>query len=66
VPTVAVFGPTSSDVHVFGARDRAISLGLSCSPCSVHGSRRCPLGHHRCLRDLDPDRVAAACAEVLA
>jgi heptosyltransferase-2 len=65
VPTVAVFGPTSPSAHAFGPRERVVSLGLPCSPCSVHGSRKCPLGHHRCLRDLDPDRVAAACREVL-
>ena len=66
VPTVAVFGPTTPSVHHFGPRERAVSLGLDCSPCSAHGSRRCPLGHHRCLRDLDEDRVAAACQAVLA
>lgn len=66
IPTVAVFGPTPSDVHLFGARERPVTLGLSCSPCSVHGSMRCPLGHHRCLADLDPERVAVACREVLA
>ena len=65
VPTVTVFGPTPRTVHLFGPRDRAVSLDLPCSPCSVHGSRRCPLGHHRCLRDLDAERVAAACQEVL-
>jgi len=65
VPTVALFGPTPSDVHLFGARERAVSLGLDCSPCSAHGSRRCPLGHHRCLRELDAERVALACQEVL-
>ncbi len=65
VPTVAIFGPTSPLVHLFGPRQKAVSLGLSCSPCSVHGSRKCPLGHHRCLRDLDADRVAEACQDVL-
>jgi heptosyltransferase-2 len=65
VPTVTVFGPTSPLAHRFGPQQRAVSLGLSCSPCSAHGSRRCPLGHHRCLRDLDAERVAAACQEVL-
>jgi heptosyltransferase-2 len=65
IPTVAVFGPTSPDVHLFGARERPVTLGLSCSPCSVHGSMRCPLGHHRCLADLDANRVALACEEVL-
>lgn len=66
VPTVALFGPTTPLVHSFGPRERAVSLGLDCSPCSAHGSHRCPLGHHRCLRDLDVERVAAACRAVLA
>ncbi len=65
IPTVAVFGPTSPSVHVFTPRQRVVTLGLACSPCSAHGSHRCPLGHHRCLRDLDAERVAAACQEVL-
>jgi heptosyltransferase II len=66
IPTVAVFGPTPSDVHLFGPRERAVSLALSCSPCTVHGSQRCPLGHHRCLEDLDAAQVASVCREVLA
>jgi heptosyltransferase-2 len=66
IPTVAVFGPTPSDVHLFGARERAVSLQLPCAPCTVHGSQRCPLGHHGCLRDLDAGPVLASCREVLA
>jgi heptosyltransferase-2 len=66
IPTVALFGPTTPLVHDFGPREQAVSLNLSCSPCSVHGSRRCPLGHHRCLRDLEPGLVADACLQVLA
>ena len=65
IPTVAVFGPTTPLVHLFGPRERAVSLDLDCSPCSTHGSRKCPLGHHRCLRDLDAERVVAACQAVL-
>lgn len=65
VPTVALFGPTSPKAHRFGPAERAITLGLVCSPCSAHGGRRCPLGHHRCLRDLEAERVAAACAELV-
>jgi heptosyltransferase-2 len=66
IPTVAIFGPTTPEVHQFGARERPVWLALPCSPCSAHGPRRCPLGHHKCLRDLDAEWVAAACREVLA
>jgi heptosyltransferase-2 len=66
IPTVAVFGPTPVDVHDFGQREAAVTLGLDCSPCSAHGSRVCPLGHHKCMRDLDAAPVAAACLRVIA
>ena len=65
VPTVAVFGPTDPGMHVFGPRQRAVSLQLACAPCSAHGSAKCPLGHHRCLRDLPPEKVEQACQAVL-
>ena len=64
VPTVALVGPTPVWVHVPGARDRFVSLGLACSPCSDHGGRRCPLGHHRCLRELSAAQVANALREI--
>ena len=66
VPTVAVFGPTATAAHEMGPRERAVTLGLDCSPCSVHGQRRCPLGHHRCMRDLPAERVLLECEAVLA
>lgn len=66
VPTVALFGPSSAAVHQIGERQRAVSLGLECSPCSVHGQRHCPLGHHRCMRDLSAEAVIAHCDAVLA
>ena len=61
-PTVALFGPT---VPAFGfgprgPRDRVVEVdGLDCRPCSRHGPARCPLGHHRCMVNLDVARVAA-------
>ena len=65
-PTVALFGPTAPGRHVFGPRSRAVSLALECSPCSAHGQARCPLGHHKCLRDLDVERVLDACEAAIA
>ena len=62
-PVVAVFGPT---VPAFGfgpirAGDVALGVeGLQCRPCSPHGPPQCPLGHHRCMRDLTVEAVVAA------
>jgi heptosyltransferase-2 len=62
-PTVALFGPT---VPAFGFGPRGASdrieevSGLACRPCSRHGPARCPLGHHRCMTDLEVDRVATS------
>lgn len=62
-PVVAIFGPT---VPAFGfgprgAAGRVVELAdLGCRPCSRHGPATCPLGHHRCMRDLPVARVREA------
>lgn len=66
-PVVALFGPT---VTAFGfgplrAGDIALGVeGLRCRPCSPHGPPACPLGHHRCMRDLTVSAVLAAIEEL--
>jgi len=65
-PIVAVFGPTIPEFGFgpVGPRDVTLGVaGLVCRPCSRHGPPRCPLGHHRCMRDLGPEVVAAAIEE---
>jgi len=61
--TVAIFGPTVP-AFGFGPRgesDRVVELtGLPCRPCSSHGPEVCPLGHHRCMRDLSVEVVLDA------
>ncbi len=55
VPTITVFGPTdprwSENYH-----QNAIHLSreVPCGPCA---ERACPLGHHRCMRELTVDHV---------
>ena len=67
-PTVAIFGPT---VPAFGfgplaARAAVIGVdGLACRPCDRHGPERCPLGHHRCMRDLPASLVAERTRDLL-
>lgn len=67
-PVVALFGPTVEQFGFFPYRARATVLqrGLDCRPCSAMGGPRCPMGHHRCLRDIEPDAVAAAVAQLVA
>jgi heptosyltransferase-2 len=65
VPQVAVFG-SSSPLHTPPLNDRATVLWLrndpayqpplDCAPCF---ERECPLGHTRCLNDIDAGRVLA-------
>jgi heptosyltransferase-2 len=66
-PVVAIFGPTVPE-QGFGPRDeRSVALGhpgLRCRPCSAHGPAACPLGHHRCMRELSAETVAEAVATV--
>lgn len=62
-PVVTLFGPTdpaSTATHY--ARETSLSLALDCQPCM---KRVCPLGHHRCMRELTVDRVYAAVAAQL-
>jgi heptosyltransferase II len=58
-PVVALFGPTVEAFGFFPYTGRAsvLELALSCRPCSSKGGPRCPLGHHRCLVDIDPEAV---------
>ncbi len=64
-PVVAIFGPT---VPAFGfgprgPRDVIVEHpSLACRPCSAHGPQVCPLGHHRCMRELSVASVLAAVA----
>jgi heptosyltransferase-1 len=60
-PVVALFGPTAPwRTGPFGPGHRVVRLDLPCSPCF---KRRCP--EPRCLTDLTPEMVQAACEKIL-
>jgi heptosyltransferase-2 len=56
-PIIGLYGPTDHvNTPPFSDVAKIVSLHLDCSPC---GQRECPLGHHRCMRNLTADIVWA-------
>jgi lipopolysaccharide heptosyltransferase II len=62
-PLVAIFGPTDPQrTGPYSAAAQVVRLRLPCMPCYA---RRCPLGHHACLAELEPAAVVAAISATL-
>jgi heptosyltransferase-2 len=62
-PVVALFGPTHIEwTETYFAKEICLQKKLACGPCQ---QRVCPLGHHRCMRELTPAEVLAAAERLL-
>lgn len=63
-PIVCLFGPTDLDYTRY-CLDRTVIVRkeLECAPCQ---RKVCPLGHHRCMRDITEAEVIAAGESLLA
>lgn len=63
IPTVAIFGPTSA---LWGFRPLSAcsviveNTHLPCRPCHLHGPKKCPLQHFRCMREILVEDVLQA------
>jgi heptosyltransferase-2 len=60
VPLVAIFGPTVRALGFAPRGENSVVLeqaDLPCRPCGLHGPAQCKFEHHRCMRDLQPDKV---------
>lgn len=59
VPLVALFGPTVKRLGFFPRGDfsTVMEADVACRPCGLHGPKKCPEGHFRCMKELTPDRV---------
>lgn len=58
-PVLVLFGPTVPGFGFgpMGKRGVAVGMRIGCRPCRLHGSRKCPEGHFRCMRDLQPAAI---------
>jgi heptosyltransferase-2 len=62
-PVITLLGPTRPVwIDNPTVRGAFVRVDLDCLGC---GQRICPLGHHRCMRELTPDLVLRAVANVL-
>ena len=65
-PTLAIWGSTSPklDVEPFYGKNFLLTAkeppyenilvkGLRCQPCSKYGNKKCPLGHFKCMEQMD-------------
>jgi heptosyltransferase-2 len=68
-PVISFFGPTSP-IFGFGPyKNHDIILeesSLSCQPCRMHGSNRCPQKHFQCMLNLIPEKALDAGLRLLA
>ena len=63
VPVLTIFGPTHiAWTRTYHPHAMHIYHPVDCGPCQ---RPECPLGHHRCMRDLTPDRVFQAAIRML-
>jgi heptosyltransferase II len=63
IPTLTIFGPTVPEFGFGPLAPRHATIGnmaLDCRPCDAHGPNVCPLGHFKCMRELDVERVSLA------
>ncbi|MEE8481446.1 MAG: glycosyltransferase family 9 protein [Desulfobacterales bacterium] len=52
-----IFGPTDPGMFEYDADSILLYDGADCSPCSLHGDKKCPKKHFSCMMALTPERV---------
>ncbi len=59
-PVVAIFGPTIPEFgfYPYGDKDKVVQVeNLYCRPCGIHGGKKCPEGHFKCMRLIETKTV---------
>lgn len=67
-PVLAIYGSTIPEFGFYPFRefDRIVQIeNLYCKPCGIHGYKKCPEKHFRCMIDLKPEIVYKNAIEIL-
>jgi heptosyltransferase-2 len=67
VPVVAIFGSTIPEFGFAptGKNDLVIQKEIYCRPCGIHGRKKCPEKHFRCMKEITTDEVFEAVSQKL-
>lgn len=67
VPVVAIFGPTHPQLGFapLGQNNIVITVNEKCSPCSLHGKRKCHRKERYCMDRILPEEVAEKASRFL-
>ncbi|TDT70610.1 lipopolysaccharide heptosyltransferase II [Hypnocyclicus thermotrophus] len=55
--TFVIFGPTSPGMFEYDKNSILLYENEECSPCSLHGDKKCPKKHFKCMKNLTADKV---------
>lgn len=67
VPVVAIFGPTHPKLGFspIGSANVVLTANVECSPCSLHGEKRCKKKSRYCMDLIEPEMVTEAVERLL-
>ncbi len=67
IPVVAIFGPTHPKLGFapVGSEHVVLCANVKCSPCSLHGEKRCRKKSKLCMNSIEPDMVVEAVQRLL-
>lgn len=52
-----IFGPTDPRMFEYNEMAELIYANEKCSPCSLHGGKKCPKGHFNCMNNIDENYI---------
>jgi len=67
VPVVAIFGPTHPRLGFapVGSKNEVLCANVRCSPCSLHGEKRCKKKSRYCMDLIQPEMMVEAVEKLL-